>query len=65
MQSEAGAPELVKPATKSEKTAPLAKVVDQEAPSRTWGTAVCTTYRSYDCATGTFGNLEGQRRPCR
>src|SRR5882757_5455303 len=65
MQSEAVAPEVVKPATQPAKPAPQPKVVDQEPSSRPQGTAACMSYRSYDRATSTFVNLEGQRRPCR
>jgi hypothetical protein len=64
-RSEAPMPEPVKPSVKPADPAPLSKRVEREPQDRAKPPPGCTNFRSYDAASGTYYNYEGQRRRCR
>jgi hypothetical protein len=64
-RSEAPMPEPVKPSAKPADPAPLSKRVEREPQDRSRPPPGCTNFRSYDAASGTYFNFEGQRRRCR
>jgi hypothetical protein len=62
-RSEAAMPEVVNPTIKPAKNAP-SKRVEHEPQDRQKPPPGCTNFRSYDPASGTYINYEGQRRRC-
>jgi hypothetical protein len=63
-RSEAPMPEPVKPSAKPADPIPLSKR-EGEPQDRAKPPPDCTNFRSYDAASGTYYNYEGQRRRCR
>jgi hypothetical protein len=64
-QSEGVAPENSEPANKPVETVPLQKRVQDKPRERSLGPSGCSSFRTYDPASGTYRGYDGRRRSCR